>query len=101
MAAAGPAIITVAVAEIGARVAVPAWVAVIAQIPRINRFKVDPVTEQIPVEVVAYVTAPPLDAVADSATVLEARFAVAGGVNVMVCGSRVISKVCWYISDAR
>jgi hypothetical protein len=51
--AAAPAITTVAVAEIGARVVVPAWVAVIAQFPRINRFKVDPVIEQIPVDVVA------------------------------------------------
>ena len=51
--AAAPAIITVAVADIGTRVVVPAWVAVIAQFPRINRFKVDPVIEQIPVDVVA------------------------------------------------
>ena len=99
--AAAPAIITVAVAEIGARVVVPAWVAVIAQFPRINRFKVDPVMEQIPVDVVAYVTAPPLDAVADSATVLEARFAVPGGVNVMVCGSLTTSKLTLYKSEAR
>ena len=41
-----------AVAETGARVEVPAWVAVTEQFPLVSRFKVDPVMEQIPVEVV-------------------------------------------------
>ena len=41
-----------AVAETGARVEVPAWVAVTEQFPPVSRFKVDPVIEQIPVEVV-------------------------------------------------
>ena len=41
-----------AVAEAGANVEVPAWVAVTAQFPLVNRFKVDPVIEQTPVEVV-------------------------------------------------
>ena len=43
---------TVDVAEIGARVDVPTWVAVTAQFTLVSRFKVDPVIEQIPVEVV-------------------------------------------------
>ena len=43
---------TVAVAEAGATVEVPAWVAVTAQFPFFNRFKVDPVIEQIPAEAV-------------------------------------------------
>ena len=44
--------ITVAVDETGAKVEVPTWVAVTAQFPPVSRFKVDPVTEQTPVEVV-------------------------------------------------
>ena len=47
-----PVNITVAVAEAGANVEVPAWVAVTAQFPLVSRFKVDPVIDQIPVEVV-------------------------------------------------
>ena len=44
--------ITVAVDETGISVDVPTWVAVTAQFPLVSRFKVDPVIEQIPVEVV-------------------------------------------------
>jgi hypothetical protein len=43
---------TVAVAETGAKVEVPAWVAVTAQFPFLSRFKVDPVIEQISAEAV-------------------------------------------------
>ena len=43
---------TVAVAEAGANVEVPDWVAVTAQFPFLNRFKVEPVIEHIPAEVV-------------------------------------------------
>jgi hypothetical protein len=42
-----PAIITVVVAEIGAIVDVPGWVAVTAQLPLFSRFKVEPVMEQL------------------------------------------------------
>jgi hypothetical protein len=42
-----PAIITVAVAEIGAIVEVPGWVAVTEQLPLFSRFRVKPVTEQL------------------------------------------------------
>jgi hypothetical protein len=42
-----PAIITVAVAEIGARVGVPGWVAVTEQLPLFSRFKIGPVIEQL------------------------------------------------------
>jgi hypothetical protein len=42
-----PVIITVAVAEIGAIVDVPGWVAVTEQLPLFNRFRVEPVTEQL------------------------------------------------------
>ena len=87
-------IITVDVAEIGARVDVPACVAVIAQFPLFNRFKVAPVIEQIPVEVVSNVITPALDAVADKAKLFTERLAVAGGVKEMVWESRVISKLC-------
>ena len=90
--ASDPVIITVDAAEIGARVDVPACVAVIAQFPLFNRFKVAPVIEQIPVEVVSNVIAPALDAVAVSAIDLLETFAVLGRVNKIVCGSRVISK---------
>ena len=45
-------IITVDVAEIGAKVDVPDWIAVTAQFPLVSRFKVDPVIEQTTVEVV-------------------------------------------------
>ena len=100
-AATTPSITTFDVADTGARVAVPACDAVIAQFPRVNRFKVDPAIEQIPVDVVEKVTAPPLDAVADRATVLEAKFAVAGGVNVIVWELLVISKEDLYKSEAR
>ena len=86
-------IITVDVAEIGARVDVPACVAVIEQFPLFNRFKVAPVIEQIPVEVVSNVITPALDAVADKAKLFAERLAVAGGVKEMVWASRVISKL--------
>jgi hypothetical protein len=42
-----PAIITLYVAEIGAIVEVPGWVAVIEQLPLFSRFKVEPATEQL------------------------------------------------------
>jgi len=42
-----PVIITVAVAEIGAIVDVPGWVAVTEQLPLFSRFKVEPVMEQL------------------------------------------------------
>jgi hypothetical protein len=42
-----PAIITVVVAEIGAIVDVPGWVAVTEQLPLFSRFKVEPVIEQL------------------------------------------------------
>jgi hypothetical protein len=42
-----PVIITEAVAEIGAIVDVPGWEAVTEQLPLSNRFKVEPVTEQL------------------------------------------------------
>jgi hypothetical protein len=42
-----PAIITVAVAEIGARVDVPGWVAVTVQLPLFSRLRVEPVIEQL------------------------------------------------------
>jgi hypothetical protein len=42
-----PAMITVAVAEIGAIVDVPGWVAVTEQLPLFSRFKVEPVMEQL------------------------------------------------------
>ena len=45
-----PSITTVAVAEAGARVAVPAWVAATTQLPFFNRLKVEPETAQIPVD---------------------------------------------------
>ena len=82
--ASDPVIITVDVAEIGARVDVPACVAVIAQFPLFNRFKVAPDIEQIPVEVVSNVIAPALDAVAVKAKLFAERLAVAGGVKEMV-----------------
>ena len=68
--------------------------AVIEQFPLSNRFKVDPVIEQIPVEVVSNVIAPALDAVAVKVKLFEERLAVAGGVKEMVWESRVISKLC-------
>jgi hypothetical protein len=42
-----PTIITVVVAEIGAIVDVPGWVAVTEQLPLFSRFKVEPVMEQL------------------------------------------------------
>ena len=86
--------ITVAVEEIGISVDEPTWVAVTAQFPLVSRFKVDPVIEQIPVEVVEYVTAAPLDAVEVSASDLLETFALFGRVNEIVCGSLRISNVC-------
>ena len=94
-------IITVDVAEIGARVDVPACVAVIAQFPLFNRFKVAPVIEQIPVEVVSNVITPALDAAAVKVIDLLEIFAVELGVKVIVCASLVISKVDLKRSDAK
>jgi hypothetical protein len=42
-----PAIITAVVAEIGAIVDDPGWVAVTEQLPLFSRFKVEPVMEQL------------------------------------------------------
>jgi hypothetical protein len=42
-----PAIITVVVAEIGARIDVPGWVAVTEQLPLFSRLRVEPVIEQL------------------------------------------------------
>jgi hypothetical protein len=96
-----PVNITVAVDETGISVDVPAWVAVTAQFPPVSRFKVDPVTEQIPVEVVEKVTTAPLDAVAVSASDLLEIFEVLGRVNEIVCGSLVTSNDTLYRSDAK
>jgi len=45
--ATSPAIITVAVAEIGAIVDVPGWVAATEQLPLFRRLRVEPVMEQL------------------------------------------------------
>ena len=76
----------------GARVELPACVAVITQFPVLSRFRVAPTTEQDSTDVVEYVIAPPLDAVAVRAKVLPAISTVVGGVNVMVCGSLLTSN---------
>ena len=59
-----PVNIIAADTEIGARVEVPAWDAVITQLPAFNKFKVEPVIEQASGDVVEYITDAPLDAVA-------------------------------------
>jgi hypothetical protein len=82
----------VAVAEAGAKVEVPAWSAVTTHIPFLKRLNVDPFIEQIPIEAVEYVRAPPLDAVALSFTDPVEKFMVLGKINSIVCGSLVISK---------
>jgi hypothetical protein len=74
----------VAVADIGATVGVPACEAVTTQFPDLRRFSVEPDIEQLSVDVVENVTAPPLDAVATSAKLLVATSTVAAGVNVIV-----------------
>ena len=96
-----PEIITVAVAEIGARVDVPGWVAVTEQLPLFSRLRVEPVTEQLSGVEVVYRTDPLLEAIAESATVLLARFADAGNEKVIVWGSLVTSKETLYKSEAR
>jgi len=87
-----PVNIIVAVVATGARVELPPCVAVITQFPALSRFRVVPATEQDSADVVEYVIAPPLDAVAVRARVLPAISTVAGGVNVMVCGSLLTSN---------
>ena len=72
--------------------AVPIWVATTTQLPFFNRLKVEPETAQIPADEVEYVTTPPLDAVAVSATDLLEIFVVVGKVNEIVCGFRVTSN---------
>ena len=94
-------IITVDVAEIGARVDVPACVAVTEQFPALSKLRVEPVIEQTPVEVVAYVMTPPPDAAAVKVIDLLEIFAVELGVKVIVCASLVISKVDLKRSDAK
>ena len=51
----------VAVVDIGASVGVPACEAVTTQFPDLRRFSVEPDIEQLSVDVVENVTAPPLD----------------------------------------
>jgi len=96
-----PAIITFAVVEIGAIVDVPVWVAVTEQLPLFSRFRVEPVIEQLSGVEVVNKTAPPLEAVAESVTVLLERFADVGSEKVIVWGSLVTSKETLYKSDAR
>ena len=93
VAAGTPSITTVEVAEAGDRVAVPIWVATTTQLPFFNRLKVEPETAQIPVDGVEYVTAPPLEGVEVRDRFFAEIFAFAGRVKVMLCGSRVISKL--------
>ena len=96
-----PAIITVAVAEIGDKVDDPGWVAVTEQLPLFSKFKVEPVMEQLSGVEVVYRTDPPLEVIVESATVLLARFADAGNEKVIVWGSLVTSKETLYKSEAR
>jgi len=79
-----PSITTVEVAEAGARVAVPIWVATTTQLPFFNRLKVEPETAQIPVDEVEYVTAPPLEGAEVSVRFFAEIFAFAGRVKVIV-----------------
>ena len=58
------------VTEIGVRVVVPAAVAATEQFPALINLRVEPVIEQIPVEVVENVTAPLPEAVAIKSNVL-------------------------------
>lgn len=87
-----PVNIIVAVVDTGAIVELPPCVAVITQLPAISRFRVAPTTEQDSIDVVEYVIAPPLDAVAVRTKVLPVISTVVGGVNAMVCGSRLTSN---------
>ena len=96
-----PVIITVAVAEIGARVDVPGWVAVTEQLPLFSRLRVEPAIEQLSVVEVVYKSAPPLEEIAESATVLPERFADVGNEKLIVWGSLVTSKETLYKSEAR
>ena len=100
-AGATPSISTVEVAEAGARVAVPIWVATTTQLPFFNRLKVEPETAQIPVDEVVYVTAPPLEGVEVRERFFDEIFAFAGRVKVIVCGSLVTSNETLYKSEAR
>ena len=96
-----PAIITVVVAETGAIVDVPGWVAVTEQLPLFSRLKVEPVMEQLSGVDVVYKTAPPPEVVAESATVLLERFTVVGNEKVIVWGSLDTSKETLYKSEAK
>jgi hypothetical protein len=64
------AIIKLAVAETGASVDVPGWVAVTEQFPPLSRLRVEPVVEQFSGVEVENKIPPPLDAVAERARVL-------------------------------
>ena len=96
-----PAIITVAIAEIGAIVDVPGCEAVIEQLPLFRRFRIEPVIEHLSGVELVYRTPPPLEAVAVSASVLLARLADAGSKKVIAWGSRVTSKETLYKSDVK
>jgi hypothetical protein len=100
-AGATPSITTVEVAEAGARVAVPAWVATTTQLPFFNRLKVEPEIAQIPVDEVEYVTAPPPEGVEVRERFFAEIFAFTGRVKVIVCGSLTTSNEILYKSEAR
>ena len=82
----------VEVADIGASVGVPACEAVTTQFPDLRRFSVEPDIEQLSVDEVENVTAPPLDAVATNVKLLVATSTDIAGVNVIVCGSLTTSN---------
>ena len=82
----------VALADTGASVGVPTCEAVTTQFPDLRRFSVEPDIEQLSVEEVENVTAPPLDAVATRAKLFEATSTITAGVNVIVCGSLTASN---------
>ena len=100
-AGATPSITTVEVAEAGASVDVPTWVATTTQLPLFNRLKVEPEIAQIPVDEVEYVTAPPLEGVEVRERFFAEIFAFAGRVKVIVCGSLTTSNEILYKSEAR
>jgi hypothetical protein len=82
----------VALAETGAKVEVPTCDAVMTQFPALSKLRADPEMVQFSVDVLAKVTAPPLDAVAVRVKLLVAISAVVTGVKVIVCGSLVTSN---------
>jgi len=79
----------------GAKLVLPAWVAVMPQVPSVRRVTVLPEAEHAEGVVEAKLTGKPDDAVAFKLTGVALKVWLGIGAKVMVCASPLTVKLCW------